>query len=180
MCQGFQVLVGAHIVTYSQSNFHHWNDVCVHFRILKSFVSGQMESTSNEWFNSKVQGETSAYWSRNDVYLRKSLLHSQLMLIQGEFTILIYSTHEMRGQLHTQMFKWKISKDTDVQTQNNWIVHELITNRNRPRTQYNVDTLHKRKAGSPGKWRSLYSPVQHRSPVNLSAPCVLYIGQAFR
>ena len=47
LCQGLQVLVRAHIVTYSQSNFHYWNDVCVHFRILKSFVPGQMESTSN-------------------------------------------------------------------------------------------------------------------------------------
>jgi hypothetical protein len=48
LCQGLQVLVRAHIVTYSQSNFHYWNDVCVHFKILKSFVAGQMESTSND------------------------------------------------------------------------------------------------------------------------------------
>jgi hypothetical protein len=52
LCQGLQVVARAHIVsqsvTYSQYNFHYWNDVCVHFRTLKSFVPGQMESTSNE------------------------------------------------------------------------------------------------------------------------------------
>jgi hypothetical protein len=65
-----------------------------------------------------------------------------------------------------QMFQWKTSKDTGLQTQNNRIVHELITNWNGPQTQHNADIHHKRKAGSPGKWRSLYSPEQQRSSVN--------------
>jgi hypothetical protein len=93
MCQGLQVLVRAHIVTYSQSNFHYRNDVCVHFMISKSFAPGQVtRSTNNDSdFIQGTRGNVSLL-SRNDVYVRKSLLHSQLMLIQGEFTFLINNT----------------------------------------------------------------------------------------
>jgi len=65
-----------------------------------------------------------------------------------------------------QTFQWKTSKDTGVQKQNKRIVQELITNWNGPQTQYIADILHKRKAGSPGKWRRLYSSEQHKSSVN--------------
>jgi hypothetical protein len=46
---------------------------------------------------------------------------------------------------HMQTFQGKSSKDTGVQTQNNRIVHELITNWNGPQTQYNVDIATKGK-----------------------------------
>jgi hypothetical protein len=48
LCQGLQVLVRAHTVTYSHSNFHYWNDFYVHFRILTSFALGQVVSSSND------------------------------------------------------------------------------------------------------------------------------------